>query len=221
MSLTPAERAEQHLRIIRTLMERATIYRAISAPTALFGGLLAVIVSATIWARERHWAARAPQVMRHISTRGFAAVWLGALAAVILFNTFLIWRQAKSENRDFFSPALRLALRAILPCLVLAAAVTVWFFSDGYSSDNELLLVETWIGFYGLALVATQHFAPRSLVLLGWAFLLTAAVMLLASRELEYYATPLVPNLAMGITFGFYHLVYAACTWPARRSSNE
>ena len=26
-------RAEEHLRIIRTLMERATIYRAISAPT--------------------------------------------------------------------------------------------------------------------------------------------------------------------------------------------
>ena len=33
-------RAEEHLRVIRSLMERATIYRAISAPTALVGGLL-------------------------------------------------------------------------------------------------------------------------------------------------------------------------------------
>ena len=32
--------AEEDLRVIRTLMERATIYRAISAPTALVAGLL-------------------------------------------------------------------------------------------------------------------------------------------------------------------------------------
>ena len=30
--------AEEHLRVIRSLMERATVYRAISAPTALVGG---------------------------------------------------------------------------------------------------------------------------------------------------------------------------------------
>jgi hypothetical protein len=76
-----------------------------------------------------------------------------------------------------------------------------------------LLLVRIWIGFYGLALIATQHFAPRSLVLLGWAFLITAAGMMVASRQLEYYASPLVPNLAMGSTFGLYHLVYAVCVW--------
>jgi hypothetical protein len=37
--------------------------------------------------------------------------------------------------------------------------------------------------------------------------------MTVASRQLEYYATPLVPNLAMGATFGLYHLIYAACVW--------
>ena len=66
-------RAEEHLRVIRTLMERATIYRAISASTALIGGLIALGLTSTIWASERHWAQIAPQVMRHISTRGFAA----------------------------------------------------------------------------------------------------------------------------------------------------
>jgi hypothetical protein len=221
MHATPSERAEEHLRIIRTLMERATIYRAISAPTALFGGSLAIILTVTIWTREHQWAARAPEAMRHISARGFAAVWLAALAAIILFNTFLVWRQAKRDRRLFLSPAMRAALRAIFPCLILPAAATIWFFYDGYSFDNELLLVGVWIGFYGLALIATQHFAPRSLVLLGWAFLLTAALMLVTSRQLEYYATPLVPNLAMGATFGLYHLLYAALAWRGRTSPNE
>ena len=35
-------RAEEDLRVIRTLMERATVYRAISAPTALVGGVLSI-----------------------------------------------------------------------------------------------------------------------------------------------------------------------------------
>jgi len=209
-------RAEKHLRVIRTLMERATVYRAISAPTALIGGLIAVALTLTIWIRERHWAQLAPEVMRHISTRGFAALWLGALALVLALNSFFVWREAKRDGRPFISPAMKLALRSILPCLIFPAATTFWFFYDGYEFDNELLLVRLWIGFYGLALIATQHFAPRSLVLLGWAFLITAAAMMVASRQLEYYASPLVPNLAMGITFGLYHLIYAACVWKTR-----
>ena len=35
-------RAEEDLRVIRTLMERAATYRAISAPTALVGGILSI-----------------------------------------------------------------------------------------------------------------------------------------------------------------------------------
>lgn len=207
------QRAEEHLRVIRTLMERATIYRAISAPTALIGGLIALGLTSTIWASERHWAQIAPQVMRHVSTRGFAALWLGALAIVLTLNAFFVWRQAQRDGRPFISPSMKLALRSILPCLIFPAATTIWFFYDGYEADNELLLVRIWIGFYGLALIATQHFAPRSLVFLGWAFLITAAGMMVASRQLEYYSTPLVPNLAMGFTFGLYHLIYAACVW--------
>ena len=211
------DRAEEHLRVIRTLMERATIYRAISAPTALVGGILALGLTAFISAREHHWAETAPEVMRHISARAFAALWLGALAIVIALNAFFVWREAHRDGRPFISPSMKLALRSILPCLVFPAATTIWFFYDGYEFDNELLLVRIWIAFYGLALIATQHFAPRSLVLLGWAFLLTAAAMMVGSRQLEYYATPLVPNLAMGLTFGLYHLSYAACVWSSSR----
>ena len=214
-------RAEEDLRIIRTLMERATIYRAISAPTALAGCVLALALTTFIWVREHHWAENAPEVMRHISTRGFASLWLVALAIVLALNTFFVWRKAHGDGRPFISPSMKLALRSIVPCLVLSAATTVWFFYDGYEFDNELLLVRVWIGFYGLALIATQHFAPRSLVFLGWAFLMTAAAMMVASRQLEYYATPLVPNLAMGATFGLYHLIYAVCVWksPVRAES--
>jgi len=201
-------------------MERATIYRAISAPTALAGGIIAVALSGSIWFREHQWAVRAPNAMRHISTVNFAAAWLVALAAVVSINTVFVWREAKRDNRPLISPAMKLALRAIVPCLVIPAAMTIWFLYDGRYFDNELQLVRVWIGFYGLALVATQHFAPRSLVVLGWSFLLTAAAMLLASRQLDAYPTPIAPDLAMGITFGIFHLIYAASTWRSRAKTH-
>ena len=68
--------------------------------------------------------------------------------------------------------------------------------------------------FYGLALLATAHFSPRSLVILGWAFLLaglTAVLLLhanLSSRQMG--------SCLMGATFGLFHLAYAACTWPRK-----
>ncbi len=47
-----ATEAEEHLRVIRSLMEKATIYRAVSAPTALAAGMAALIVAAS---PVRHW----------------------------------------------------------------------------------------------------------------------------------------------------------------------
>ena len=41
--MTDQELAADHLKIIRSLMERATVYRAISAPAALFGGIIALV----------------------------------------------------------------------------------------------------------------------------------------------------------------------------------
>src|SRR5256885_6633571 len=152
-------RAEEDLRVIRTLMERATIYRAITAPTALAGGVIAITLAAFIWVREHRWAENAPEVMRHISTRGFASLWLGALAIVIALNTFFVWRKAHCDGRPFISPALKLALRSILPCLVLPAATTIWFFYGGFLFGNHVLLGCVWFGFCWLVFIAIPHFA--------------------------------------------------------------
>src|SRR5437764_425407 len=41
--------AEENLRVIRQLMERVTVYRAISAPTALVGGILALLAAGAVY----------------------------------------------------------------------------------------------------------------------------------------------------------------------------
>jgi len=202
-------KAEEHLRVIRSLMERATIYRAISAPTALVAGLLSIFAAVAIFLNNETGF----NVGFQITSREFAFVWLVVLLISLMANAFFIRREALRTGRPFISPAMKLALRAIAPCLLIPLSVTVWFLQTGYLGNQELFLVAVWTGFYGLALLSTNLFAPRSLALLGWAFLLTSVAIPVLDRAIETDFSADTPDLAMGVTFGLYHLIYAACTW--------
>lgn len=206
--------AEEHLRVIRSLMERATIYRAISAPTALVGGLLALAATGGICFFDR---SHANGNSLH-GGRAFAFIWLVVLALVLAANALFVRREAHKEGRPFFSSGARLALRAIAPCLVIPSVTTIWFFRDANPIDREVLVI-IWIAFYGLALLSTALFAPRSLALLGWAFLLSSLLLALCPRSIGADPQGQLPNLAMGATFGLYHLVYALFTWPRRAAA--
>ena len=127
---------------------------------------------------------------------------------------------AQKDGRPFLSSGARLAVRAIAPCLLIPAATTIWFFKNAEPIDREIL-VAVWIAFYGLALLATALFAPRSLVFLGWAFLLTGLAILFWPKSLGDDPRGMFPNLAMGATFGLYHLVYAACVWAKSRAGGR
>jgi hypothetical protein len=200
-------KAEEDLRVIRSLMERATVYRAISAPAALVAGCLSIFAAAAIYLATN----------RPVHGRAFAAIWLVVLVIAVATNAFFIWREAKKDGRPFISSGMKLSLRAIAPNLLIPAAVTLWFLASGYKGAAEQELVVVWMAFYGLALLSTGLFAPRSLVRLGWAFLLTA-LALLALRNATRDLPANLPNVAMGVTFGLYHLIYAVCAWPRKRA---
>lgn len=204
------------MQVIRSLMERATIYRAISAPTALVAGLLSILAALGIYLNDETNL----NFRGRIGPREFAAIWLVVLVLALVANTFFVWREAKKSGRPFFSSGMKLALRTIAPNLLIPVAFTGWFFGTGYLGGQELELIVVWIAFYGLALLSTALFAPHSLVLLGWAFLLSALAIPAFVNGLEDLSTNL-PNSAMGATFGIYHLIYAICTWPRKRQSAD
>lgn len=209
--------AQAHLRAIRQLMERATYYRAISAPTALFGGLLSIGTAV-----GQLMAGHAPRAFAagRADAAGFILAWGIVFVLAATANTIFIWRGARHRGEPLVSPSMRLALAAIAPAL-LAGATVGWTLA--LCSGLPLLPALFWVIFYGLGLLATLPFAPRSLVALGWAFLLTglAALMyllyqgLLPSFDLPTPTAAYAPAL-MGLTFGGYHVIYALCVWPRR-----
>lgn len=210
------ERAAEHLRIIRSLMERATVYRAISAPTALIGGLTAIALS--FWMLRRAGIFGEHDRAGAFSTRDFVGPWLVVLVITVCANTFFVWREAQRDRRPLISPGLRLALRSVFPSIFFAAAITYVSWRNPSDLDGPTILGLAWIGCYGLALLSTMTFAPRSLVVLGGSFVFTSVIwlLILSAPNLPFIEESrdfVGANFAMGLTFGLYHLIYAVCTW--------
>jgi hypothetical protein len=202
--------AEEHLRIIRTLMERATIYRALSAPAALVGGLLSLGAAGFVVAyQHREGGTAVPSAM-------FMDVWSVVFVITAAVSLLLIKRDAARRDEPFLSVGFRSAMQAMLPAMLVAGVLTIVSFTRATVPG----LVPYWITFYGLALLGMTHFAPRSVGMLGWAFTLTGAAALSGLLDpllLPYVPRPSdYPSLLMGGTFGLFHLIYAACTWPRR-----
>jgi hypothetical protein len=208
--------AEDHLRVIRSLMEKATIYRALSAPAALVGGTLSLAGSAFLMWYERH---NGPN---EVTSNIFGSVWAIVFALTAGISLLLIWRDARRREEPFFSIGFRSAMNAMLPPMLFAVLITL-----AHAVRNTVpYTVPWWITFYGLALLAMAHFAPRSIAVLGWAFLIAGAICVGGMLDYwigsNYYFGGELPEfingpcVLMGVTFGLFHLVYAACTWPRR-----
>lgn len=201
----PAD-AEAHLRVIRSLMERSTHYRAISAPGALVGGLLST--GAAAWMAWRDYHGKACELCE-------LEVWLVVLALTAAVNLFIIWRTERRPEQPWFSSRAIWALRALAPAFIMAGLVSLPL--------SQISLYGTglvWSGGYALGLLAASHFAPPSLRHLGRAFyaatFLGIAQPFVAPRVGIDFGGSFYFELYMGVTFGLFHLVYAALTWPRR-----
>jgi hypothetical protein len=191
--MTTREEAAEQLREIRSMMERATIFRALSGETALIGGAVALAMA---WASEK----------RH--GWGWAGWWLGGLGLVLAFNVFQIFRMRAVHQRPFWSPGLRLALRGALPSLIAGGFLGLLFVRGGADQAAACL----WILHYGLALLAIREFAPKSMVWLGWAFVVFGVGCLASVTGVVDLAPEWTRHVngsrLMAIAFGGFHLVY-------------
>lgn len=202
--MVTSSEAEQTLKTIRGLMERATIYRAISAPVALLAGLLSLAHAAFFYFR--------PELIE--GTGLYVLSWVVVLVLILGFNFFLLKKAALRRGDPVFSPGMKLAARGALGPLSVAVVLTGVVI---YRDDYPPFLVMFWLIFYGLALLSTREFAPVSMIRLGYSFLMCGLVTL----TLYPFGDNAVKSasLVMGISFGLLHLIYAAATWP--RQTNE
>lgn len=197
-----ARQAEEQLTTIRTLLERATVYRALSVPGAALAGVLAGLGAAFGCSG---------------GSGRFLMVWMSVLAAAAVANTLVLARQARTDGRPLFSPGLRLALRGLWPPMLAGGFIGILFAMAGHLEAAAAF----WALFYGLSLLATREFAPRSICRLGHAFTLAGLFGVGAAWDIEAGAfaggAGVPAPLFLAATFCAFHLIYAALVFPATR----
>lgn len=196
--MTTAQEATEELRKIRSMMERATVYRALTGETALVGGAVALLCA---WVSERFIGMK------------WAYVWIAGCAITLLFHWFQLWRIARAkENGKMLSSSLKIAIECALPAL-MAGGFMGALAARGAQIGHTELAACFWITNYGVALLAIREFVPRSMVWLGWSFVIFG-IIALALR----YITPMPPAFVMklngsrlmALSFGGLHLLYGA-----------
>ena len=186
--MTTPDAAAEHLRVIRQLMGRATIYRAISAPSAILGGLGAVAVS--LW---HHF--------HGLTGRQFLAVWLSLFLLLSLLNLGQLAADARRRGEPFLSSGMKLALKALSPPL-LCGFVMGTVYVVVYNDPGQCAVL--WCIFYGLALLATANFAPKSIRRLGAAMGLYGILAFVGN---QFGADGFGTAAIMGTAFGLFHLI--------------
>lgn len=212
--MQPPSDAGEHLRVIRSLMENATIYRAVSAPGALTGGLIAAAVSIAGVGLAN------PNIPAEAEIWWFFIPWIAVLVVTGALNLWLLGRDGAhggSNGRFHVSERMRTALRCMFPGFLAGGFCALLQSALEWSTIASL-----WVLLYGVSLLSTALFAPLSIRILGWTFFATGAALLVAGAIIAEAvqtgdANPLaLAHGIMGATFGLYHIVYAIYVWPRR-----
>jgi hypothetical protein len=213
-----ANHAAEHLQVIRTLMERSTLYRRALAPMMLLTGAvgtLAAVVGGCLQIGDDQ--GNAPR---------FIVYWLVVGVVGLAGALGLVRRQALQAGEPFWSLPMQRVVRAALPAAGsgLVLGLIAWAVLQLKLHDFELWrtaalreLPLAWAVLYGCALHAAGFFMPRGIKWFGWLLViggwgLFAGVHLVSLEGTGLRGTGLCwwAHSVMGGFFGLLHLGYGA-----------
>ena len=188
--------AAEHLQIIRTLMERSTLYRRALAPIMIVTGVIGML-------------AALGAILAGVGTdRAFLLFWMSVGLGAVFVAFLLARRQALKDSEPFWSPPTRRVAQALSPPLIVGLLLGVWAALSGGVGVGVLVL-PVWMMLYGCAIHAAGFFMPRGMKLFGWGMIAAGAIVL---AILEPFARLVslrcAVHGAMGLGFGLLHLAY-------------
>lgn len=210
--MNPADAAEQ-LNTIRTLMERAALYRRALGPTLVGLGVLGLAAGALGYGVG----------IGQDNSLTFVLYWSAVALLGVVGAILRVRRQALGAAEPFFTPPTRRIVGAMLPVFVAAVAGTIYLtlLFGPMTKVIALTVLPLWMTLHGLALHAAGHFTFRGIRWLGWAFM--AAGMAVGGLEAFWALRQAEPptlsqaHLLMGAVFGLGHLLAGSWILVAER----
>lgn len=197
--------AAEHLQVIRTLMERAALYRRTLAPVMLYVGSVGTL------------AGLGGLALGIDTLAAFNAWWLAA-AVVALAGAFVIARrQAVRDGEGFWSPPTLRVTEAMAPPLVAGLALSLALLMLEADPPRGLFVLGNAL-FYGCAVHAAGFFMPRGMKLFGWSVIVLSAAGAAGLAVVEPgLAGSRAAHVVMGGVFGVLHLAYGAYLYLTER----
>jgi len=177
-----ARQAAHTLEVIRTLMERTCQYQLLTARAGLAAGSLAGA------------GALAFLVLDADNPWQFGSVWAGVFVGSVLATCLGTILRSRARGERVWSRQARTVLLALVPSLLAALVLSVFFFARG----EHLWLPGVWMLCYGQGALATAAYAPPPIRWLG------ITVLLLGSWTLWLGPDWAIPM--MGWVFGLGHV---------------
>lgn len=202
--------ASEHLRTIRTLMERTAIYRRALAPVSLVAGLIGVV------------SAAGGILLGVMSARGFVIWWVVTGIIGLGMSLLLVRKQALHDQEAIWSPPTRRVAEAVSPALASGLIIGILFLSSDVTSTLGIAMLPIlWMLLFGCALHSAGFFMQRGIRLVGWVYIVTALIEtgLLAGFS-SLRSSTIAAHGIMGAVFGGYHLawcIYLYLTEPTEK----
>ena len=192
-----ADWAEENLNTIRTLMERASVYRLALAPVAMAVGLMGLV------------AAGGAQAWGRTGAEDFAAYWMAVAGAGLGLALLMMRRQAMKAGEAFWSRPTRQVAQALAPMFVVGLSLGVLELVSVAQDRDSIRLIGLWMVLYGGAIHAAGFFMKRGLKLLGTFFVTVGLAGIFAHKIANIvWLTEANAHWVMGTVFGGGHLLY-------------
>jgi len=189
--------AEENLQVIRTLMERAGLYRRALAPVMLSVGCVGVISGSLFHLRNGLGFA-----FHH---RWAAIAGIGVAVAVAISR-----KQALRADESLLTPPARKVAGALFLPWFTAGLMTVALLPAPLSQDPpdgvSWALVSIWLVLYGCGLHAAAPFLVRGIARLAWGCALAGLAVFVGMLSEARFLIVYSPDLVMAATFGAFHL---------------
>lgn len=202
--------AAENLQTIRTLMERAAVYRRALAPVMTVTGVIGMAAALAGWKAQIN------------EPQAFVIYWLCVALITLAAGVVLIRRQALQQSEPFWSPPTRRVFQAMSPPLMagLILGGIVAFAASGSSELDtptegwpphylsNICLPLIWVILYGCAVHAAGFFMKRGIRFFGWIIIICGCVGFLLGEPGTSQGLFDLGYGIMGVVFGLLHAVY-------------
>jgi hypothetical protein len=195
------DEAQDRMREIQRIMERATLFTLLPGTPAVIGGLMVLAGCGVSYAMFRSLDFAAMLDMSLDAQVMFCVMWFAIGVVGVLIEVIMTTRAAARHQLTPVDRPMRVAAFSLTPSVIVAMVLTFKFLIPVEPRPEEIrYIVPVWMMLYGTGVYTAGLFSVRAPRVLGMLFIALGVVALLGF--------PQYGVVSAALSFGLLHIVF-------------